>query len=103
MYAIIETGNKQYKVQAGDVIRVEKLNVEPGTSYTFDNVLALNTDAGLTIGTPTVSGATVTATVTAQDKAKKVIIYKFKKKKGHHKKKGHRQPYTELKIDAINK
>ena len=103
MYAIIETGNKQYKVQAGDTIRVEKLEVEAGTSYTFENVLALNTDAGLTVGTPFVAGATVSASVVAQGKDKKVIIYKFKRKKGHHKKKGHRQPYTELKIEAINK
>ena len=102
MYAIIQTGGKQYKVQAGDTIKVEKLAVEPGTSYTFENVLAINKDNDLILGTPTVSGATVTATVTAQDKAKKVIVYKFKAKKGYHKKKGHRQPYTELKIDSIN-
>lgn len=100
MYAIIQTGGKQYKVVAGDTIRVEKLALETGANYTFDQVLAIGGDS-LTVGTPTVNGATVTATVTDQGKHKKVIVYKFKKKKGFHKKKGHRQPYTELKIDAI--
>ena len=100
MYAIIQTGGKQYKVATGDTIRVEKLNLEAGTQHTFDQVLAIGGDK-LTIGTPTVAGATVSATVTEQGKHKKVIVYKFKKKKGFHKKKGHRQPFTELKIDAI--
>lgn len=100
MYAIIQTGGKQYKVVAGDTIRVEKLALETGANHVFDQVLAIGGDS-LTVGTPTVAGATVTAKVTDQGKNKKVIVYKFKKKKGFHKKKGHRQPYTELKIDSI--
>ncbi|MCL1924448.1 MAG: 50S ribosomal protein L21 [Defluviitaleaceae bacterium] len=100
MYAIIKTGGKQYKVSEGDVIRVEKLEVEG--DYTFNEVLAISKDDALTFGTPTVSGASVSASVVNQGKHKKVIVYKFKKKKGFHKKKGHRQPYTELKINSIN-
>ncbi|MCL1997031.1 MAG: 50S ribosomal protein L21 [Defluviitaleaceae bacterium] len=103
MYAIIQTGGKQYKVQVGDIIKIEKLDVEPGTSYVFDNVIAISNDGDFVVGTPTVGGATVDATVMAQEKAKKVIVYKFKAKKGYHKKKGHRQPYTQLKIDGINR
>ena len=100
MYAIIQTGGKQYKVAAGDTIRVEKLDLAAGANHVFDQVLAIGGDS-LTVGTPTVAGATVSATVTEQGKHKKVIVYKFKSKKGFHKKKGHRQPFTELKIDAI--
>ncbi|MDR2903448.1 MAG: 50S ribosomal protein L21 [Clostridiales bacterium] len=103
MYAIIETGGKQYKVQAGDVIRVEKLDVEAGSTYTFENVLALlNGDAGATFGAPYIKGATVGASVIGDGKEKKVVIYKFKSKKGFHKKKGHRQPFTALKIESVN-
>jgi len=103
MYAIIETGGKQFKVQAGDVIQVEKLAVDAGISYTFDKVLALLDGEGSVFGDPTIKGASVTATVVGDGKAKKVIVYKYKAKKGFHKKKGHRQPYTTLKIDGINK
>jgi len=101
MYAIIQTGGKQYKVAAGDTIRVEKLDVEAGNDFTFDQVLFVGGSESK-IGNPTVAGASVSATVLNQGKNKKVIIYKFKAKKGYHKKKGHRQPYTELKINAIN-
>ena len=100
MYAIIKTGGKQYKVAQGDVIRVEKLEVEG--DYTFTDVLAISKDGTLTLGEPTVAGASVSASVLNQGKHKKVIVYKFKSKKGFHKKKGHRQPYTELKINSIN-
>ncbi len=102
MYAIIETGGKQYKVQEGDTIFVEKLGVEEGESYTFDNVMALGNGESINFGTPYVQGATVNASVVENGKAKKVIIYKFKSKKGFHKKKGHRQPFTKLKIEKIN-
>lgn len=102
MYAIIATGGKQYKVAEGDVIRVEKLDVEAGAEYVFDQVLAIGGDE-LVIGQPTVAGATVKATVMDQARAKKVIVYKYKRKTGYHKKNGHRQAYTELKIDSINK
>ena len=100
MYAIIATGGKQYKVSEGDVIRVEKLGVEAGETYTFDQVLAVN-DGELKVGCPTVEGAKVTASVMGDGKAKKVIVYKYKRKTGYHKKNGHRQAYTELKIESI--
>ena len=95
MYAIIATGGKQYKVAEGDIIRVEKLGVEAGETYTFDQVLAVNNDK-------MVEGATVTASVIGDGKAKKVIVYKYKRKSGYHKKNGHRQQYTEVKIEKIN-
>ena len=101
MYAIIATGGKQYKVAEGDVIRVEKLGVEAGQTYNFDLVFAVN-NGEMIIGTPTVAGATVSATVMGEGRAKKVIVYKYKRKTGYHKKNGHRQSYTELKIEKIN-
>ncbi|MCI8416137.1 MAG: 50S ribosomal protein L21 [Lachnospiraceae bacterium] len=101
MYAIIATGGKQYKVAEGDVIRVEKLGAEAGSTYTFDQVLAVGGEA-LTVGNPTVAGATVEASVIGDGKAKKVIVYKYKRKSGYHKKNGHRQQYTEVKIEKIN-
>lgn len=102
MYAIIANGGKQYKVQEGDLIRVEKIDVEEGASYIFDQVLAIK-DKELVVGTPTVAGATVKATCTAQGKGKKVIVYKYKRKSGYHKKQGHRQLFTEFKIEKIGK
>ncbi|MDR2648930.1 MAG: 50S ribosomal protein L21 [Clostridiales bacterium] len=102
MYAIISSGGKQYKVQEGDIITVEKLGAAAGSIYDFERVLALGGgDEGLNIGAPYVSGAKVSASVIGDGKEKKVIIYKFKSKKGFHKKKGHRQPFTKLKIDKI--
>ena len=101
MYAIIATGGKQYKVAEGDIIKVEKLGVESGESFTFDQVLAVS-DTTMTVGSPTVSGATVTATVIGDGKAKKIIVYKYKRKSGYHKKNGHRQQYTAVKIEKIN-
>ncbi len=102
MYAIIATGGKQYKVSEGDVIRVEKLGAEAGATYEFDQVLAV-CDETLTVGTPVVEGAKVKATVVGDGKGKKVIVYKYKPKTGYHKKNGHRQQYTELKINEIVK
>ena len=101
MYAIIATGGKQYKVSEGDVIRIEKLDVEAGETVTFDQVLAVS-DGELKVGCPTVEGASVSATVEKQGKAKKVIVYKYKRKTGYHKKNGHRQLFTQVKIDKIN-
>ena len=101
MYAIIATGGKQYKVAEGDVIRVEKLGAEAGSTFTFDQVLAVGGDS-LTVGNPTVAGATVEASVIGDGKGKKVIVYKYKRKSGYHKKNGHRQQYTEVKIEKIN-
>ena len=102
MYAIIETGGKQYKVSEGDIITVEKLGVEAGSEYTFENVLAVNNGEKLTVGTPVVAGASVVASVIGDGKAKKVIVYKYKPKKTFHKKNAHRQPFTKLKIEKIN-
>ena len=100
MYAIIATGGKQYKVSEGDIIKVEKLNAEAGDTVTFDKVLVIS-DGSLKVGSE-VSGASVSATVMKQDRAKKVIVYKYKPKSGYHKKNGHRQAYTQVKIEKIN-
>ena len=100
MYAIIATGGKQNTVAEGDEIFVEKLGLNEGDSVTFDQVLLVN-DGKVKVGTPTVAGATVTGTVLKEGRAKKVVVYKYKAKKGYHKKNGHRQPYTKVKIDKI--
>ena len=100
MYAIIATGGKQYKVAEGDIIKVEKLGVEAGETYTFENVIAVSND-GLKVGSD-VAGATVTASVLGDGKGKKVIVYKYKRKTGYHKKNGHRQLFTKVKIEKIN-
>ena len=101
MYAIIATGGKQYKVAEGDIINVEKLGAEAGETVTFDQVLAVSND-GLKVGAD-VATATVTASVVVKNgKAKKVIVYKYKRKTGYHKKNGHRQQYTQVKIEKIN-
>jgi len=100
MYAIIATGGKQYKVSEGDVIKVEKLDVETGTTITFDQVLAVS-DKDLKVGSD-VAKASVSATVMDQARGRKVIVYKYKRKSGYHKKNGHRQAYTQVQIDKIN-
>ena len=100
MYAVIATGGKQYKVSEGDIIRVEKLAGEAGENITFDNVLAVSND-GLKVGDD-VKDATVDAQIVRQGRDRKVIVYKYKPKKGYHKKNGHRQPYTKVKIEKIN-
>ena len=101
MYAIIATGGKQYKVSEGDIITIEKLGIEAGEKVTFDQVLAVSGD-DLKIGNPTVDGATVDATVVKEGRGKKVIVYKYKRKTGYHKKNVHRQSYTQVKIEKIN-
>lgn len=101
MYAIIETGGKQYKVAEGDIITVEKLGVEAGQDYTFDKVLVLAKDGDVKIGAPYVDGAAVQASVIGDGREKKVVVYKYKPKKGFHKKRGHRQPFTKLQIKAL--
>ena len=100
MYAIIATGGKQYKVSEGDIINVEKLGVEAGEKVTFDQVLAVS-DNGMKVGAD-VANATVEASAVKEGRAKKVIVYKYKRKTGYHKKNGHRQQYTEVKIEKIN-
>lgn len=101
MYAIIETGGKQIKVEVYQEIYVEKLAGEVGDVVTFDKVLFVGGDSAK-VGVPFVEGATVTAKVEKQGRAKKLTVYKYKPKKNYHKKQGHRQPYTKLTIDAIN-
>ncbi len=102
MYAIIETGGKQYKVQEGDVVFVEKLTAEDGQMVTFDKVLTVEKEGEVSFGAPLVSGASVEAKVVGQGKDKKIIVFKFKSKKGYKKKQGHRQPYTKVQIEKIN-
>ena len=101
MYAIIATGGKQYKVAEGDIVRVEKLDVAEGDQVVFDQVLVVSGE-DVKVGDPTVDGATVSATSMGDGKAKKVIVYKYKRKSGYHKKNGHRQLFTKVKIDSIN-
>ncbi len=101
MYAIIATGGKQYKVSEGDIIKVERLGVADGETVTFDKVLLVS-DKETIVGNPTVAGATVSASVVCEGKDKKVIVYKYKRKSGYHKKNGHRQLFTKVKIDKIN-
>ena len=100
MYAVIATGGQQYKVAEGDIIRVEKLGKEAGETVTFDDVLAISGD-GLKVGED-VKGATVEATVIRNARAKKVIVYRYKAKTGYHKKNGHRQSFTAVRITKIN-
>jgi len=102
MYAIIETGGKQYKVQQGDVLFVEKLNVEEEETVTFDKVIAVGTDDGINVGAPYVEGATVTAKAVKNGKAKKITVFTYKPKKNEKRKMGHRQPYTKVEITTIN-
>ena len=102
MYAIIETGGKQYKVQAGDVVFIEKLDAEEESEYTFDKVIAVGTDDGINVGAPYVDGASVTAKIVKNGKGKKIYVMTYKPKKNEKRKLGHRQPYTKVEINAIN-
>ena len=102
MYAIIETGGKQYKVSNGDVVFVEKLGVEDDATVDF-KVVALSDDNGIKVGTPYVEGATVTAKVIKTGKAKKITVSTYKPKKGEKRKMGHRQPYTKVEITSVSK
>ncbi|MBQ3068999.1 MAG: 50S ribosomal protein L21 [Clostridia bacterium] len=102
MYAIIETGGKQYKVSSGDVLFIEKLDAEAETTVTFDKVIAVNNDETISVGDPYVAGATVEAKVLKNGKAKKITVFTYKPKKGKQRKLGHRQPYTKVQIEAIN-
>lgn len=102
MYAIIETGGKQYKVEAGDVVFIEKLNVEAESEVVFDKVIAVADGDNLTFGAPYVEGAKVTAKAVKNGKAKKVVVMTYKSKKNEKRKMGHRQPYTKVEISAIN-
>ena len=102
MYAVIVTGGKQYKVSEGDTLFVEKLDVNEGESVTFDQVLVTGEGENVTVGAPTVAGATVEAKVVKNGKAKKIYVFKMKRKKNERKKNGHRQPYSKVEIVKIN-
>ena len=102
MFAVIKTGGKQYRVQEGDVIYVEKLNAEVDSTLKFD-VLLMGEDENVTIGTPVVEGACVEGKVLAQDKSKKVVVFKYKSKKTYRNTTGHRQPFTKVEIKKISK
>jgi len=100
MYAIIKTGGKQYKVEPGRFVDVEKLDAEVGDEVSFDALMVVDGDT-VQIGDPVVSGVKVAGKVLAQDKARKIVVYKYKPKKDYHKKQGHRQPYTRVEITSI--
>ncbi len=102
MYAIIATGGKQYQVKEGDVIYVEKLDAEVDGTVELNSVLAVGKEDGLVVGKPVVEGANVVAKVLAQGKAKKIIVFKYKRKKDYRRKQGHRQPFTKIQIEKIN-
>ena len=101
MYAVLVTGGKQYRVQEGDVLFVEKLDAEVETTIELNEILAVGKEDGLVVGKPLVEGAKVVAKVLAQGKAKKIIVFKYKRKKDYRRKNGHRQPYTKLVIEKI--
>lgn len=102
MYAVIKTGGKQYRVAEGQMLQVEKLPGEPGDSVTFDQVLLVGGDEAKKVGRPRVDGASVKAEIVAQDRDKKIVVFKFRRRKNYRRKTGHRQPYTEVKITEIN-
>ena len=102
MHAIIETGGKQYKVAEGDTLFIEKLPNEAGDTVTFDKVLAVIDGDKITVGTPVVEGAKVDASVVKNGKGKKILVFKYKPKKGYRKRQGHRQPYTKVTIGKIS-
>ena len=102
MYAIIDTGGKQYKVEAGNTVFIEKLDVEAGSEITFDKVIAVGAEDGIKVGAPYVEGATVTAKAVKNGKGKKITVFTYKSKKNEKRKMGHRQPYTKVEISAIN-
>jgi large subunit ribosomal protein L21 len=100
-YAIIESGGKQYKVSEGSVIKVEKLNVAPGDHLNIDKVLMVSDENGVKVGNPLVANAKVEVEVMEQGKEKKIVVFKYKRRKNYRKKQGHRQPYTKLKVIKI--
>ncbi len=102
MYAVIETGGKQYQVKAGDEVFIEKLDAQADDKVTFDKVMMVGDEGKTTVGAPYVEGATVSAKVLKNGKAKKITVFTYKPKKGEKRKIGHRQPYTKVQIEAIN-
>ena len=103
MYAVIMTGGKQVKVEEGNIVKIEKLDAEAGSTVTFEQIAAIGDESGLTIGAPTVDGAKVTAKVLGNGKGKKIRVFTYKPKCGQKRAKGHRQPFTQVRIDSISK
>ena len=101
MYALIETGGKQYKVEEGDILSVERLKVDEGETVSFDKVLMISGEEGVRIGKPYIEGAVVEGEVLLHDKDKKIVVFKYKAKKNYRRKQGHRQPFTKIKISKI--
>ena len=101
MYAILETGGKQYRVSPGETIKIEKVPGTHGDSYVFDKVLAVNDEGATKFGTPYLLGASVKATVVRQGKARKILVFKYRAKSNYRRRYGHRQPFTELRIETI--
>ncbi|SMG08741.1 50S ribosomal protein L21 [Dethiosulfovibrio salsuginis] len=102
MYAIIETGGKQYRVQPGDELKIEKLGIEENETVTFDRVLMVGSDEGVKVGAPLVDGASVVAKLLSNDKGKKIIVFKYKNKTNYRRFRGHRQPFSLVRIESIN-
>lgn len=102
MYAVVNTGGKQYKVQKGETLRIEKIPGEVGTQVTFDKVLMVADGENVRVGQPLLEKAAVQASIVEQDRAKKIIIFKYKRRKRYRRKQGHRQPYTAIRIDGID-
>jgi len=101
MYAVVKTGGKQYRVQEGQTVRIEKIDGEIGKSVQLDNVLMFSDDENVSVGQPTLDNVTVNAHIVAQDKSRKIIVFKYKRRKRYRRKQGHRQPFTAIKIDSI--
>jgi large subunit ribosomal protein L21 len=101
MYAVVSTGGKQYKVQKGETLRIEKIPGEVGGKVTFDKVLLVADGENIRVGQPMVEKAAVQASIVEQDKAKKILVFKYKRRKRYRRKAGHRQPYTAIRIDGI--
>lgn len=102
MYAVVRSGGKQYRVSQGGSVRVEKLTGDVGSTITLDDVLMVGEEGNVKIGAPTVDGASVSGTIVAQGRGKKIIIFKMKRRKGYRRKAGHRQDYTEIRVDSIS-
>jgi len=102
MYAVIKTGGKQYRVEPGDVVTLERLDGDAGDGVKFDEVLLVDADGEMKIGTPSVNGAAVSGTIVEQGRARKVIVFKFRRRKNYKKKNGHRQYFTRVQIDQIS-
>jgi len=101
MYAVLFTGGKQYKVEEGDILRIEKISGDVGAAVSFDKVLMFSDGEKIRVGAPLIDGISVSGHIVEQDKAKKILVFKYKRRKHYRRKQGHRQPYTAVKIDSI--